>query len=306
MRILLVVNKTLRNQTSEWIDGGYWNVYLPLKELGHDVYFYDTVRGIEEPFSDIIDTFKPELIFCCMTGNRYMTPFEPWPAIEKETQKGNCRTFNWFCDDTWRFDNFSSQVCKYFHVCSTPEKRYVEKFRSIGYNNIIVGQWHVNSSLLPSRTKSKKYDASFCGQLLGERATAIEYLKENGVNIKKFHGLEYEDMLKGLSESRIGINFSKNYNGIPPKTQMKLRMFEVPAANSLLFTEYHDEIEDYFQIDKEVVCFQSPLEMLEKMKALLKNKAIIEKISENGHKRFMKDHRSTVRLQKLLDNIMKI
>ena len=74
MKILLVTNKTLSNRNSEWIDGGYWNFYLPLLEMGHEVYFYDTIKGDAQDFSTVVDSFRPELIFCCMTGDPKLTP----------------------------------------------------------------------------------------------------------------------------------------------------------------------------------------------------------------------------------------
>jgi len=306
MKILLTCNKTLANGKTEWVDGGYWNVFLPLQKLGHEVRFYDTVRGEEKTYSDIVDEFKPDLIFCCMTGNPHMTPREPWREIQAETGKGNCKTFNWFCDDTWRFENFSSKACNYFHVCSTPEASYIEKFKDIGYDNIILGPWHANIDLYPKEKLDKKYDISFCGQLNRDRLFYIDFMKNNDIHVNHFHGLDLEDMNRTIAETKIGINFSKNFNGKPPKTQMKGRMFEIPAAGTLLLTEYHKDLEPHFEIDKEIVCFKGPNELLAKLKYLLKSDKIVEKIAENGHNRFMKDHESTVRLKKVIAEIMEI
>jgi len=305
MKILLVTNKTLSNRNSEWIDGGYWNLYLPLLEMGHEVYFYDTVKGDTQDFSTVVDSFRPELIFCCMTGDPNLTPREPWEEIINETQKGNCKTFNWFCDDTWRFERFSSVACEFFHVCSTPEINYIDRFKEIGYKNIILGFWHANIDMYPKSVK-KKRDISFCGRLNKDRALCINVLRSNGIEIENFHGLEHKDMLAKLSESRIGINFSKNYNGRPPVLQMKGRMAEVPAANSLLLTEYAPGLEAHFEIDKEIVTFKTADEALKKASFLIKKPKIIEQISNNGHRRFLKDHESKVRLERTLKQIMEL
>jgi len=116
--ILLIVNKTYRKQ----IDGGWWYLYLPLKEMGYQVYFYDTVDPKEKNLEKVIESFKPDLIFCCMTGDKAIAPHEPWDQIQKETDSGRITTFNWFCDDTWRFENFSKTAC-----------RHLEKYRNIIY-----------------------------------------------------------------------------------------------------------------------------------------------------------------------------
>ena len=146
MKILLTLNKTYRGMP----DAGHWYTYLPLKELGHEVYWYDTVNPPEKySYDKIIEHFKPDLIFCCMTGDRAITPYEPWEHIRRETVTGRTKTFNWFCDDTWRFDKFSKIACSCFTVCSTPEISYVDKYKKIGYNNILLGTWHANSDFYP-------------------------------------------------------------------------------------------------------------------------------------------------------------
>ena len=305
MNILLTVNKTLSNGVREWDDGAHWNLFLPLKELGHEVYFYDTVRGADRTYSDIIDQFKPDLIFCCMTGNHNMTPHEPWEEIENETKKGNCRTFNWFCDEPWRFESFSSKACSYFHVCSTPEIGYIERFKEIGYNNILLGFWHSNKNFYQPAAV-KKNDIGFCGQLNYERGNLLNHLISAGVNVKHYHGLAHEEMLTALCESRIGINFSKNYNGSPPVLQMKGRMAEVPAANSLLLTEYAPGLEEHFIIDEEIITFSSTDEMAKKAKFLLSRPSLTAAIARRGHQRFLKSHDSKVRLKEILDRVVSV
>ena len=51
MKILLTSNKTYRDN----IDGIYWYTYLPLVEMGHKVYFYDTVNPQEKNYSKVMD-----------------------------------------------------------------------------------------------------------------------------------------------------------------------------------------------------------------------------------------------------------
>ena len=130
MKILLTLNRTYRGLP----DTGYWYVYLPLKQLGHEVYWYDTVDPEQKNYSKIIETFKPDLIFCCMTGNPHITPHEPWEPIKKETDSGRTKTFNWFCDDTWRFDSFSNNACQYFNICSTPDPNYIIRVKMFSHD----------------------------------------------------------------------------------------------------------------------------------------------------------------------------
>ena len=122
MKIIVVANKILNRNNQNFFDASYFNFYIPLLELGHDVIFYDTINGSDKPFDLIVKEFSPELIVCCLTGDPMVTPYEPINEIEKITQEGKIKTLNWFCDDTWRFDSFNKQICKKFTYCTTPEK----------------------------------------------------------------------------------------------------------------------------------------------------------------------------------------
>ena len=298
MKILLALNKTYRKQ----IDGGWWYLYLPLKEMGHKVHFYDTVDPEERNFGKVIESFKPDLIFCCMTGDKSIAPHEPWEQIQEETKSGRTTTFNWFCDDTWRFENFSKSACHYFNVCSTPEPSYVDKYKMSGYFNIMVGAWHANIDLYPPiKYEEKDIGISFMGAQNGLRKDFFEAHKE--LPIETFSGISQEEMLAVHARSKIGINLSVNENDPAKKTQMKQRMFEVPAANALLLTEHHSDIEEFFDPIKEIVTFKDNEEFAEKAKFLLRHPLLAERIAHAGHERFLAEHESKIRLAKVLEQI---
>ena len=220
-----------------------------------------------------------------------MTPFEPWEEIKKETDSGRTKTFNWFCDDTWRFEDFSSKACQYFNICSTPEPSFLEKFKEIGYNNILLGAWHSNKDNHPFIDfKDKSLEVSFAGRIDFLRSPFIEMLKTYEIPVTHITNVSYEELMMSYSSSKIGLNFSVNPNDKELKTQMKARMFEVPAANSLLLTQHHEGIENFFETDK-------------KLKFLIKNPKIVEKLCYNGYQRFLKEHESHIRLEKILEKI---
>ena len=297
----------MTNGRDVWLDGAHWNLYTPLKDLGHEVYFYDTVAPQESNFSQLVDSFKPDLIFCCLTNDKKIAPHEPWEELIKYNDSGLVKTFNWFCDDTWRFETFSKHTCHFFTVCSTPEVAYIEKFKTeANYPNIILGLWHSNIDFYPKEKVDKKYDILLCGHLNQDRVGFLKYLAQKGIGVQHAHGLEYEEMLRRLAEARIGINFSKNFNGLHPVLQLKGRMFEVPGAKSLLLTEYAPGLEYHYDIDKDIITFESPQEMYEKTKKLLENPGAAEIIAMNGYNRFMRDHESHVRLKNVLEEINKI
>ena len=307
MKILLTVNKTLRRGSKIEEDGGHNNLYLPMMELGHDVYFYDTVAPEQRSFSKVIEDFKPDLIFCCLTNDSGIAPYEPWEEIQSETLSGRTKTFNWFCDDTWRFDNFSSQACFIFHACSTPEPSYLEKYKKLGYENIILGGWHSNKNFHPYiEFEKKNIEVSFVGRIDFLRKTYLNFLESREIPVTNIKNISREDLMNFFSESKIGLNFCVNPNDPERKTQMKARMFEIPAANSMLLTEYHQGIEEFFDIEKEIIVWDTSDELYQKIKFFLDNPRVAKKIAKNGYTRFLKEHDSKKRLEKMLLEINKL
>ena len=300
MKILLTLNKTYRN----YPDTGYWYTYRPLIELGHQVYWHDTVNPEVKDYNKVVEHLKPDLIFCCLTGNRAITPYEPWETIRKETASGRTKTFNWFCDDTWRFEGGSSEICWGFTACSTPEPNYVEKYKSIGYENILLASWHANSNFyFPKPFLERDIEASFIGALSPARERFFEQID---VSIEKIFGISNKEMFETHSRTKIGINLSVNQNDPVKGTQMKQRIFEIAAGGGLILSEYHDGIEEFFDIDKEIITFKTPEEFKEKINFLSKNESVVRRVAKNGHKRFLAEHDSKIRLAKLLKEIKEI
>lgn len=302
MKIILVAPKSISEHKQGKpfrLDYAYWNFYLPLLELGHQVKFFDTSELGNEHLRDLIKQFTPDLLFCIMTGSSFYCPDEPWQVIEEETKKGNILTFNWFCDDSWRFDSWSKFQCNKFNYCSTPELRFVQNYKKIGYSNIIYSTWHANHNVY-SINKPKLHLVSFVGRIDSHRIPYIKHLSSINIDINIPKNISFEDLVDTYNGSLIGLNFSKNSTGAG--TQIKARVFEIPACNSLLISEFSDEIQNNFEINKEVLCFSNP-EQLEECFKKLKNENIFHNLVKNGIERFKKEHTSEKRLSKLLQQI---
>jgi len=300
MRILLTTNKTYRG----FLDGGYYHFFSALEELGHDVYFYDTVKPDEVSYSKVIESFKPDVIWSCLTGDANIAPYEPTREIKRETKRGRIKTFNWFCDDTWRFETFSKKVCNFFTCCSTPEPLYLEKYKQIGYDNILLGNWHINNKYIKRVDfEQKDIDISFIGNMTKQRKNFFDNVD---IEVSNFFGLTNEQLFNTHGRTKIGINLSRNDNDPLRKTQMKQRIFEIAASGGLVVTEYHKGIEEFFTIDKEIITFETVDEFNKKVIFLLKNPKLTEKIANNGYKRFCKEHESKIRLSKILTKIVEI
>ena len=138
------------------------------------------------------------------------------------------------------------------------------------------------------------------------------YLKEiykyfQGVKYRKnFHGvLSDEDLVKLYSQSKINLGDSSCADTYKkrPSSHMKLRDFEVPMSGGFYLVEYIKELEEFFDIDKEIVCYYNKKDMLQKIKYYLANDDAREKIRETGYKRAQRDHTWDKRFKELFRKI---
>jgi len=304
-RIIIVAPKSINRyswNTPFRFDYSYWNFYLPFLSMGHDVRFFDTSLYGEEDLEALVEDFLPDLLFCVMTDSPIYCPQEPWKTIKKITEGRDTVTFNWFCDDSWRFEDFSKEKCNYFNFCSTPEKKYVAKYKEIGYENIFYSPWCANSEVYSNLDCKKTSVLSFAGGITGKRASYIRYLRDKDLHVSLPLDTSFESMVSGYASSLMGLNFSKNSTG--EGTQMKARVFEVPATGALLVSEYTEDLENCFEIGEEIITFTNEEELLDTLQTLNKDVGVVFDIAKKGHARFMKDHDSKVRLSTLLETIL--
>ena len=302
MKILLVAPRTtnIRSATFDYV---VWNFLLPLKTLGHQVEFYDTYLTTKDKFLPKVEEFEPELIFCILTGDPGFGRNEPWDELEAITDEGKITTFNWFCDDAWRFDDWSCEKAATFTAVSTTEPHLVSEYHNLGYENVRYFNWHSNESLYSIPNCPNQYDITFVGSMYGDRTRILSEVialhPELENRIKVFSKVSFEEMIYLMNMSKISLSFAQNPNG--PCKQMKGRMFEIPATNSLMVTEYTQGIEKSYEPNKEAVFFENSKELGSKLIKLLSNNIVRSSIADAGFARYQKDHTSEKRLGELLE-----
>lgn len=78
------------------------------------------------------------------------------------------------------------------------------------------------------------------------------------------------------------------------------RTFEIPGMGGFMLHQRTTEIHHYFEENKEIACFESKQELVDKVKYFLKHDKERESIAENGRQRAWKDHTYLVRAKQLL------
>ncbi len=100
------------------------------------------------------------------------------------------------------------------------------------------------------------------------------------------------------------INF--NTTSLQMKNAVNQRIFDVPACRRFIITDYRRQIEDLFELEKEVVCYKNPNEIGYLVEKFLKDEKEKDKIIKNAYKRVINEHKYTHRVLKIIEIAKKI
>ena len=102
-----------------------------------------------------------------------------------------------------------------------------------------------------------------------------------------------QEMIKTYSRSKISLGFStvgETHLDRKRITQVRLRDFEAPMCGAFYMVEYMPELEEFFEVGKEIVCYTNPDDLIEKCRYYLDHEAERERIRLAGYSRAVNDH----------------
>lgn len=109
----------------------------------------------------------------------------------------------------------------------------------------------------------------------------------------------WTQMPKVFYGSRINLNFT-----IPNiKSGIPLRVWDVLGAGGFMITNYQPELEMYFELDKDLVVFESRQELTEKVSFYLKHEELRQQIAKSGHEKVKINHSYIIRIKRLLKQL---
>ena len=98
-----------------------------------------------------------------------------------------------------------------------------------------------------------------------------------------------DDLQQLFSRSKIVLNITRT-DFFGAETGVNLRLFEALAAGCFLLTDYCEEIEDLFELGKEIEVFRSSGELVDKVCYYLEHDDERLAIARRGHEKFLKNH----------------
>lgn len=296
------------------------------KKLGHEVvpFYYDKyLNDLPKLQTELVkkaEEIKPDLIFFIIFKEHFSV--ETLDAL-----KSKYTTVNWFGDDSWRFESFTSVYAPHFTYTITTDKFSVPKYHKLGCKNVVRAQWAaIDCEFTPA--KEYKYDISFVGGFNQYRNWFVKQLGKMGHKVECFgHGwkngsVSNERMIEIFSSSKINLNlsnsasfdlryllshprnFAHSFYTKKQASQIKARNFEINYFNGFQLADYVPGIEDYYDIGKELACYGNVEEAALLIEYYLSNEEEREKVKAAGHLKAAKRYTYTSQLRDVLAQIL--
>ena len=334
MRILLAMSKWDYNDQRRGFSFQYETLFPAFKSLNSvEVRFCDTSHLYSKKIKsrrmfelkEQIKTFQPHQIWFLLSQP---DDIDHELLLElKENPK--LMTCNWYADDSWRFEDFTTQTVHLFDRAITTDAEAYKKYQALGISGVIKTQWAAAFLKKPAPPQTVRYDVSFCGQPHTDRRLMIETMRRKGFPVETFgygwskNGFTHhwnrvrkyfnlplpsfslgkvsqQEMHDIFQHSRINLHFSKNSAG---SYAIHARTFEVPGLGGFLLSEYVEGLEEYFRIGEEIDVFHDGEELSDKVAYYLANDDLRIKMAEKGFERVAREHMYTHRLTEILKTI---
>lgn len=112
-----------------------------------------------------------------------------------------------------------------------------------------------------------------------------------------------EELIRMYSRSKVSLGFSRVADLSTPIRQVRLRDIEAPMSGAFYLTEYFEELEECFDIGREIVCFKDAEDLVDKAKYFLAHDSERERIRLAGMRRAREDHSWHRRFTAIFDTI---
>ena len=177
--------------------------------------------------------------------------------------------------------------------------------------------------------EQRRYGADVCfigglsRRFHAARRAMVEYAIENGVNIKVWGGYREhfigspilrvwqgqiwgEEQIKALCAAKIGLNFHVDHKAGELDRGLNLRAFELAACGVFQLLQRVPSVGEFFEEGKEIVCFDTKEEMLEKIRYYLAHEDKRRQIAEAARQRVLREHTWAQRIVHMTQYMMEM
>ena len=181
----------------------YANLYLPLKDLGHDLVRFDYDYGPHNNHLDpripaqraYMERHRPllgEQLLRQIRAAHRQRPLDLFfsyfysayvdPAVIREISRMGIPTVNWYCNASYQFE-LVEEIAPAYDFCLVPEKFRLDDYRRVGANPVYC-QEAANPNVYRPCDVPVEYDVTFVGQRYGNRPAYLKKLIEKGIDTR--------------------------------------------------------------------------------------------------------------------------
>lgn len=152
---------------------------------------------------------------------------------------------------------------------------------------------------------NREYDLVIVAHARGDRIPVVEKLEKicrvgtygNGWkhSLGTVNGLNH---VKAINSGKMYLSFARTVAGFD---NVKVGLFEAMACNQVVITSYMEELQDYFDIGSEILCYKSEEDLYNLVVYYLNHEEELEAIRKRGYTRFLAEHT----YQKRWDHVLK-
>lgn len=181
----------------------YYNLFLPLQDLGHEVIRFDydlnPHRGNRDPSipsqREFIAVHRPKLSQALLAQVEtaharqpidllftYFYSADVLPETIEAIGRMGITTVNWYCNGSYQF-HLVEELAPAYDFCLVPEKFRLIDYRRIGANPIYC-QEAANPNIYRPYPLPVEFDVTFVGQKYGDRPAYIRHLLDRGLDVR--------------------------------------------------------------------------------------------------------------------------
>lgn len=199
----------------------------------------------------------------------------------------------WSIDSHCALQNHQQHCVKHkFDLLLLSNIHHIDHFRGLVGSAAWFPNGYPSDLIKPDQTVARDVDVGFCGSLIGNRDSWLTML-ESKFQVKRDIFKLGNEMVKSLSSYKIAFN-------INIADDINFRTFEATGAGALLMTNYTPNIEKLFKINEEIVVYENPSQLVDKIEYFLQHEDERVKISKAGFERSRTYHSYDARAASIL------
>lgn len=250
-------------------------------------------------------------------------------AIADLREQGIATAF-WFVEDFRHMGYWRVAASQYDYFFTIQKGEFLDRLREVGARNAAFlpmaasAEIHRKMELSPEELRDFGSDVSFVGAGYYNRRKLFEGLVDldfriwgnewkscpalRGVLQRDGARVTTEDIVKIFNAARININLhsSAYHEGVNPHGDfVNPRTFEIPGCGGFQLVDSRSHLGDFFEIGREVICFDSLGDLRDKIAHYLAHPEEREAVAERGRQRVLRDHTYERRMEAMIDFVVR-